>query len=642
MVKQIVTGIVAHVDAGKTTFSEALLYQSGSRRKLGRVDKGNTFLDPNQLEKKRGITIFSHEAQFQFNDLAVTLLDTPGHIDFAAQTEAVLQVLDYAILVVSATDGIEGSTTILWQLLNHYHIPTFIFINKVDSPEAAPQKTLQQLQKELSPACLPFDIDLNSQVIEAIAMQDDQVLTDYLDSGKLPADTVRKLIRQRKIFPCFFGSALKVTGIDTFLTGFAKWTMEAPVTSDFSARVFKISHDQQGNRLTWLRTYGKPLHAKATLAGEKIDQLRNYNGHQFTTQQVIAPGRVCAATGLTNTYPGQQIGPHRQSWRPQIQPVLTYAVDCGTNDPHTCLTALQQLADEDPQLHVSWSEHLQEIHVSLMGDVQREILQQLLAERFGLVLTFKQGSILYKETISKPIEGVGHFEPLRHYAEVHLLLTPKKPGSGLTFINHCRTDILSHNWQEQVMTSLSAKEHKGVLIGAPLTDVEITLVGGKGSIVHSVGGDFREATWRAVRQGLMELRQRQQCQLLEPWYHYRLNLPNDQVGHAISDIQRMAGTFSINEASTGSLTTITGTAPVAEMLDYTTTVRNYTHGQGQLKCVVAGYQPCHNAAEVIASHPYDPVADLANTPDSVFCAHGAGYPVPWDQVPQMAHFPYQK
>lgn len=641
--KHIVTGIVAHVDAGKTTLSEALLYRAGDRRQLGRVDDGSAFLDPDQLEKRRGITIFSHEAQLHYQDSTITLLDTPGHIDFAAQTEAVLRVLDYAILVVSATDGLQGSTYTLWRLLKHYRVPTFIFINKTDSLGAAPQKVINQLQAEFAPGCLPFEPHLSEETIEAVAMQDDQVLTDYLDTGTLTDEAIRQLILQRKVFPCYSGSALKLDGIDNFLAGFNRWTSSFTPADEFGARVFKISHDDKGNRLTWVRVMGGTLLAKENLLpGQKADQLRDYNGAKFTIKQEVSAGDVCAVTGLTDTVPGQGLGAAKSMTHAAIQPVLTYAVDLHGNDPHTCLKALRQLADEDPQLHVTWSDHLQEIHVNLMGEVQLEVLQQILADRFGLDLGFDQGQILYKETITKPVEGVGHFEPLRHYAEVHLLLEPGQPGTGITLADDCRMEVLSHNWQEQVMTSLRAKEHRGVLTGAPLTDIKITLVGGKGSIVHSVGGDFRQATWRAVRQGLMELSQQDACRLLEPWYHFRLTIPQDQVGHAINDIQQMAGTFDLGEQEAGITATITGDAPVATMRDYATTVRNYTHGQGQLDCTVAGYRPCHNAAAVIKATGYDPVADLDNTPDSVFCAHGAGYPVKWDQVPQMAHYPYLK
>lgn len=639
MAKKIVMGIVAHVDAGKTTLSEALLYRTGARRKLGRVDNGDAFLDPDQLEKKRGITIFSHEAQLKYNDLGITLLDTPGHIDFVAQTEQVLQVLDYAILVVDATNGLEGTTLTLWRLLNHYHVPTFIFINKTDSVGADPQAVLKDLQQACSPGCAMFSNPLSTDTIEAIASQDDDALTEYLESDQLKSATIQRLIRERKVFPCYAGAALKLTGVDDLLAGLAKWTVPFTPHQKFSARVFKVSHDKN-DRLTWLRVTGGQLQAKAALVDDqKANQIRDYNGAKFTIKQVVPAGGVCAVTGLDTTFPGQGLGAEEDLQQATFQPVLSYAVDPRGNDIHACLAALRQLEDEDPQLAVTWSEHLQEIHVHLMGEVQLEVLQQLLAERFQLQLGFDQGNILYKETITAAVEGVGHFEPLRHYAEVHLLMEPGQPGSGLTFADQCRTDILSHNWQQQIMTSLGAKEHRGALIGAPLTDVKITLVGGRGSIVHSVGGDFREATWRAVRQGLMELRAQDKCQLLEPWYQFRLTVSQSEVGRAINDIQQMNGTFKLG-TDTEVATTITGTAPVATMRDYAQEVRNYTHGQGQLECVVAGYQPCHNAEEIINNRQYDPVADLENTPDSVFCAHGAGYPVRWDRLPEMAHFPY--
>ena len=639
MAKKIVMGIVAHVDAGKTTLSEALLYRTGARRKLGRVDNGDAFLDPDQLEKKRGITIFSHEAQLKYNDLGITLLDTPGHIDFVAQTEQVLQVLDYAILVVDATNGLEGTTLTLWRLLNHYHVPTFIFINKADSVGADPQAVLKDLQQACSPGCAMFSNPLSTDTIEAIASQDDDALTEYLESDQLKSATIQRLIRERKVFPCYAGAALKLTGVDDLLAGLAKWTVPFTPHQKFSARVFKVSHDKN-DRLTWLRVTGGQLQAKAALVDDqKANQIRDYNGAKFTIKQVVPAGDVCAVTGLDTTFPGQGLGAEEDLQQATFQPVLSYAVDPRGNDIHACLAALRQLEDEDPQLAVTWSEHLQEIHVHLMGEVQLEVLQQLLAERFQLQLGFDQGNILYKETITAAVEGVGHFEPLRHYAEVHLLMEPGQPGSGLNFADQCRTDILSHNWQQQIMTSLGAKEHRGALIGAPLTDVKITLVGGRGSIVHSVGGDFREATWRAVRQGLMELRAQDKCQLLEPWYQFRLTVSQSEVGRAINDIQQMNGTFKLG-TDTEVATTITGTAPVATMRDYAQEVRNYTHGQGQLECVVAGYQPCHNAEEIINNRQYDPVADLENTPDSVFCAHGAGYPVRWDRLPEMAHFPY--
>lgn len=639
--KKIVMGIVAHVDAGKTTLSEALLYRTGARRKLGRVDNGDAFLDPDQLEKRRGITIFAHEAQLHYDDLRITLLDTPGHIDFVAQTEQVLQVLDYAVLVVDATNGLTGSTLTLWRLLARYHVPTFIFINKTDSVGADPQAILTAVQKTCSPGCVMFDDPLSEEAVETIASQDEDALTEYLEDDRLTPATIQRLIRERKVFPCYAGAALKLTGVDELLAGLAKWTTPFTLHQEFGARVFKVAHDK-GDRLTWLRVTGGRLQAKAeVLDGQKVNQIRDYNGGKFNVVQSVPAGDVCAVTGLNATFPGQGLGVESDQGQAAFQPVLSYAVDPRGNDIHACLTALRQLEDEDPQLAVTWSPHLQEIHVHLMGEVQLEILQQLLADRFQLNIAFDQGQILYQETITGAVEGVGHFEPLRHYAEVHLLLEPGQAGSGLRFANKCRTDVLDHNWQQQIMTSLGAKEHRGVLVGAPLTDTRITLIGGRGSIKHSVGGDFREATWRAVRQGLMELCAQGKCQLLEPWYHFRLTIPEEEVGRAINDIQQMNGTFHLG-TETGGATIITGTAPVATMQDYAQTVRNYSHGQGQLECVVAGYQPCHNAEEVIATHHYDPVADLDNTPDSVFCAHGAGYPVRWDRLPEMAHFPYQK
>lgn len=645
MTKKIVTGLVAHVDAGKTTLTEALLYQAGQLRKLGRVDNGDAFLDPDQLEKHRGITIFAHQAELNYDDLALTMLDTPGHIDFAAQTEQVLQALDYAVLVISATDGIQGYTRTLWSLLQRYQVPAFIFINKVDSVGADPAGVFQELQTNFSAGCIDFTGGkvTTGDTAEAIAMQDDDVLENYLDTGELTTSTVQHLIKQRKVFPYFTGSALKMTGITNLLDGLQTWTTESKPGKEFAAQVFKISHDKNGNRLTWVRVTGGTLQAKSeVLPGEKADQLRVYDGDKFTIQQEIPAGGVCAIAGLASSFPGQGLGKQADNPQPQLQPVLSYAVEVGDRDPHTCLKALQELADEDPQLKVEWSSHLQEIHVHLMGEVQREILEQLLKERYDLPLSFSQGQILYRETIDQAVEGVGHFEPLRHYAEVHLLLEPGKAGSGLVFADNCREEVLSHNWQQQIMTSLAAKEHLGVLTGSPLTDVKITLVGGKGSIVHSVGGDFREATWRAVRQGLMELRASGHDILLEPWYQYRLTIPQDQVGRSINDLQQMGGTFKLAPNNGGKTAVLTGTAPVATMRDYATAVRNYSHGQGQLDCVVSGYQPCHNAEEVIADKGYEPTADLPNTPDSVFCAHGAGYPVKWDQVPAMAHFPYMK
>ena len=641
--KQIVTGIVAHVDAGKTTLTEALMYKTGTIRKLGRVDNGDAFLDPNTLEKQRGITLFTHQAELTYNGLALTLLDTPGHVDFASQTEQVLPVLDYAILVISATDGIQGYTRTLWDLLARYDIPTFIFINKNDVIGADPSGVIKQLQKEFSPACLNFADPLTDEVRETIAMQDDTVLENYLSTGSLNDQTIQQLIQQRKVFPCYSGAALKLTGITNFLQGLEKWTVTPEFADEFAARVFKISHDDKGNRLSWVRVFGGKIPAKLVLLNEeKVNQIRIYNGAKFTPSQVLNAGQVGALTGLTSASPGIGLGKTKLLPAPVIKPVLNYAVKVDKEDLHTCLNALKELEDEDPQLQISWHPHIQEIHVQIMGEVQLQILQQLLQERYQLEVTFDEGNVLYQETITNKVEGVGHFEPLRHYAEAHLLLEPGKQGSGITISSDCSLDILDRNWQHQILTSLQAKEHLGVLTGAPLTDVKITLVGGHGHIKHTVGGDFRQASWRAVRQGLMELKEQNECQLLEPWYAFHLKVPNDQVGRAINDIQQMHGTFALDEANNQDLTMITGTAPVVGMRDYAQSVRAYTHGQGQLDLIVAGYYPCHNAEDVIRDVNYDPVADLENTPDSVFCAHGAGFPVPWNEVPPMAHYPYRK
>lgn len=635
--KKITTGIIAHVDAGKTTLSEALLYRAGNIRNLGRVDNGDAFLDTQQLEKKRGITIFSHEAKLTTDVAEVTLLDTPGHVDFAFQTEEVLSVLDYAILVISATDGVTSYAKTLWNLLEKNNVPVFIFVNKIDIAGTDKDQALADIQKNLSENCLDFSQE-NQDFYENVASADDKLLEKYLNGEKIVDSDIQDLIAQRKIYPVYFGSALKLTGITEFLTGFDKWTKEKEYASDFSARCFKISHDKNGERLSWIKILGGSLKAKTELADEKINQLREYNGEKFTTVVEAKAGDIVAATGLTKTYPGQGFGA-KDANEASLKPVLTYRLNPLDEDIHVCLTALKKLEDENPQLHVTWSEHLQELRVQVMGKIQLEILKQLLQERFNLTVDFEQGSILYKETIAQPVEGVGHFEPLRHYAEVHLLLEPGERNSGVVFENKCSLEVLTKNWQHQIMTALKSKEHLGVLIGTPITDVKITLLGGKGSIVHSVGGDFREATYRAVRQGLMELKERNQLILLEPWYDFRLEVSQEHVGRALNDIQRMSGEFNTLE-NKGDRTIIEGSAPVSEMQDYAAQVRSYTHGDGIFECVVKGYLPCHNAAEIIAQYDYDPVSDLDNTPNSVFCSHGAGHTVTWDKVPETAHFLY--
>lgn len=636
--KQVTAGILAHVDNGKTTLSEALLYQAGNLRKLGRVDNGDAFLDSDQLEKKRGITIFSHEAQVRTANLQITLLDTPGHIDFASQMENVLSVLDYGILVLSSSDQINGYTKTLWKLLMKKQIPTFIFVNKMDAPGADKIAILKDIQENLSGNCLNFD-EGQPDFAENIAACDEAALDEFLENETLKTATIQELIKKRKIFPVYFGSALKLDGTVEFLKGLKKWTVNEAVNDDFQARIFKISHDEKGERLTWLKVLGGQLKNKTELLpGQKINQLRDYDGVKFESLQVAEQGKIVAITGLSDTYPGQGINlPDAVN---TLKPVLRYRLNSLAEDIFACLKAMQTLHDENPELNLKWSEHLQELNVQVMGKVQVEVLEQILQERFNLKVKFEKGSILYKETISREIEAVGHFEPLRHYSEVHFLMQPLPRNSGLVLANRCSLEVLSKNWQHQIMTALKAKEHLGVLTGSPLTDVKITLIGGKASNVHTVGGDFREATSRGVRQGLMELRKKQAVKLLEPWYDFNLEVPTSEVGRAINDIQKMAGEFS-EPISRGDLTLITGKAPVSEMMDYAQTVRSYTHGQGSLECVFSGYQDCHDSEEVIAAKNYDPMSDIDNTPNSVFCSHGAGHTVTWNKVPEFAQYPYE-
>lgn len=636
--KKITLGLLAHVDAGKTTLSEGMLYASGQLRKLGRVDKQDTFLDTDNLEKKRGITIFSHTAKMQLPDTEVTMLDTPGHIDFASQTEQVLSVLDYAILLVSASDGVTSYTKMLWNKLAEYQVPTFIFVNKMDTTGADKDQVLADLNEKLTANFIDFDEE-NDDFLENIATSDEDLLEKYLETNTVGKQDILSTIAQRKIFPVYFGSALKMERIDEFLAGLNKWTQEPSYSEDFGLRVFKISHDEKGERLTWAKVTGGNLKAKSELLpNEKINEIRIYNGDKYQGVDQVGAGTIVALTGLTSTYSGQGLGIEADDDKLRLTPVLRYQV-VSDNDLQEVLAALRELEDEDASLHVHWSEHLQELSVELMGEIQKEILESLLAERFNIKATLEQGSILYKETITAPVEGVGHFEPLRHYAEVHLLMEPLPVGSGLVFDNQCSLEVLDKNWQHQIMTSLQSKEHLGVLIGAPITDMKITLVGGKGSNVHTVGGDFREATYRAVRQGLMELRAKNKCQLLEPWYDFNLTIPQDQVGRAINDIQKMSGKFEM-PTQMSEVVTISGQAPVSEMQDYASEVRAYTHGEGQLECIVSGYLPCHNAEKIIKNIKYDPVSDLENTPNSVFCSHGAGHTVSWEKVRETAQFPY--
>ena len=638
--KQIVLGILAHVDSGKTTLSEAMLYRAGVTRRLGRVDHKDAFLDTDALEKARGITIFSKQALLTAGDTDLTLLDTPGHVDFSTETERTLQVLDYAVLVVSGTDGVQSHTETLWRLLRRYHVPTFVFVNKMDLPGMERQELLAQLNRRLGEGFVDFGAE-QADRDEALALCDENLMDRMLDAGQLQDADLIPAIARRHVFPCWFGAALKLEGVDALLDGLDRYTRPAPALEAFGAKVFKVSQDEQGARLTWLRVTGGELKVKAQLTGEadgelwaeKANQLRLYSGAKYTLTEAIGPGQVCAVTGLTKARPGEGLGAERDSDLPVLEPVLSYQVLLPEGaDVHAALGKLHRLEEEEPQLHVVWNETLGEIHVQLMGEIQLEVLRSLLAERFGLEVEFGPGGILYKETITEPMEGVGHYEPLRHYAEVHLKLEPLPRGSGMQFAADCREEVLDKNWQRLVLTHLEEKQHLGVLTGSPLTDVKITLIAGRAHLKHTEGGDFRQATYRAVRQGLMLAK----SQLLEPWYAFRLEVPAENIGRAMSDIQRMEGTFDPPESGEETAV-LTGFAPVSTMRSYPMEVVSYTRGRGHLSLTLDGYRPCHNAQEVIAAIGYEPEHDLDNPADSVFCAHGAGFVVPWDQVRSHMH-----
>ena len=638
--KQIVLGILAHVDSGKTTLSEAMLYRAGVTRRLGRVDHKDAFLDTDALEKARGITIFSKQALLTAGDTDITLLDTPGHVDFSTETERTLQVLDYAVLVVSGTDGVQSHTETLWRLLRRYHVPTFVFVNKMDLPGMERQELLAQLNRRLGEGFVDFGAT-QADRDEALALCDENLMDRMLDAGQLQDADLIPAIARRHVFPCWFGAALKLEGVDALLDGLDRYTRPAPALEAFGAKVFKVSQDEQGARLTWLRVTGGELKVKAQLTGEadgepwaeKANQLRLYSGAKYTLTEAIGPGQVCAVTGLTKARPGEGLGAERDSDLPVLEPVLSYQVLLPEGaDVHAALGKLHRLEEEEPQLHVVWNETLGEIHVKLMGEIQLEVLRSLLAERFGLEVEFGPGGILYKETITEPMEGVGHYEPLRHYAEVHLKLEPLPRGSGMQFAADCREEVLDKNWQRLVLTHLEEKQHLGVLTGSPLTDVKITLIAGRAHLKHTEGGDFRQATYRAVRQGLMLAK----SQLLEPWYAFRLEVPAENIGRAMSDIQRMEGTFDPPESGEETAV-LTGFAPVSTMRSYPMEVVSYTRGRGHLSLTLDGYRPCHNAQEVIAAIGYEPEHDLDNPADSVFCAHGAGFVVPWDQVRSHMH-----
>ena len=638
--KQLVVGILAHVDSGKTTLSEAMLYRAGAIRKLGRVDHKDAFLDTDALEKARGITIFSKQALLSAGNTDFTLLDTPGHVDFSTETERTLQVLDYAVLVISGTDGVQSHTETLWRLLRRYRIPTFVFVNKMDLPGPGKEALLEQLDRRLGDGFVDFGAE-GAARDEALALCDERLMEAVLDRGTLTDADIIPAIARRHVFPCWFGAALRLEGVDEFLEGLDRFTRPAPALEAFGARVFKISQDEQGARLTWLRVTGGELKVKAQLTGEadgepwaeKANQLRLYSGAKYALAEGIGPGQVCAVTGLTKARPGEGLGAERDGDLPVLEPVLSYQVLLPEGaDVHAALGKLHRLEEEEPQLHVVWNETLGEIHVQLMGEIQLEVLKSLLAQRYGLDVSFGPGGILYKETITEAIEGVGHYEPLRHYAEVHLKLEPLPRGSGMQFAVDCREEVLDKNWQRLVLTHLEEKQHLGVLTGSPLTDVKITLIAGRAHLKHTEGGDFRQATYRAVRQGLMLAK----SQLLEPWYAFRLEVPAENIGRAMSDIQRMEGTFDPPESGEETAV-LTGFAPVSTMRSYPMEVVSYTRGRGHLSLTLDGYRPCHNAQEVIAAIGYEPEHDLDNPADSVFCAHGAGFVVPWDQVRSHMH-----
>lgn len=648
---KLTIGILAHVDAGKTTLAESILYLTGSIRKLGRVDHQDAFLDTYELERERGITIFSKQAELRLGEREVTLLDTPGHVDFSAEMERTLQVLDYAILVISGADGVQGHVQTLWRLLKQYEIPVFLFINKMDQPDTNENALMEELTKRLDEKCINFSAGLETEEAkENLAVCDEAVLEHYLESGEIRKEEIVQLIAKRKVFPCYFGSALKIQGVEEFLKGIETFTKKCAYPEEFGARVFKIARDAQGNRLTYLKITGGSLKVKMLLSNEKeagegkeelweekAEQIRIYSGNSFEAVKEAKAGSVCAVAGLSHTYCGQGLGIEAHTFLPVLEPVLTYKIelpeDCNV---HSMLIKLKELEEEEPQLHIVWDERLQEIHAQVMGEVQIEILKRMIWERYQTEVEFGSGKIVYKETIEDCVEGVGHFEPLRHYAEVHLKLEPAERGTGLHFFADCSEDLLDRNWQRLVMTHLEERMHKGVLTGSEITDMKVTLVSGRAHLKHTEGGDFRQATYRALRQGLKKAK----SVLLEPVYEFRLELPADKVGRAMADIQKMYGEFQLSD-SEGDYSVVTGFAPVSLMRDYQKEVMAYTSGHGRLFCTLKGYMPCHNADEVIEEMNYDSESDLENPTGSVFCAHGAGFIVPWYEVEDYMHLELQ-
>lgn len=641
---KLTIGILAHVDAGKTTLAESILYTCGNIRTMGRVDHKDAFLDNYALERERGITIFSKQAEISWEGMDIALLDTPGHVDFSAEMERTLQVLDYAILVISGADGVQGHVHTLWRLLKRYEIPVFLFVNKMDQEGTDQEKLMAELQARLDERCVRFGDSNFEDFYDSLAMCSEALMEEYLENEKVSDEGIAEAIANRQVFPCYFGSALKLKGVEALLHGIRQYAFCPEYPEGFGARVFKITRDNSGNRLTWMKITGGELRVKMPVSNgqsageqeswqEKADQLRVYNGTQFQTVPEVAAGGICAVTGLTRTFAGQGLGYEAENALPVLEPVLTYQLLLPEgSEPVKVLGQLRTLEEEEPELHLVWREESREIHVQVMGEVQIEILKSLIYERFGLEVEFGSGSIVYKETIAEPVEGIGHFEPLRHYAEVHLLLEPGEPGSGMQFGSVCSEDMLDRNWQRLVLTHLEEKAHLGVLTGSEITDMRIVLIAGRAHQKHTEGGDFRQATYRAVRQGL----RRSKSVLLEPVFGFTLELPTECLGRAMSDIQRMCGSFD-TPVTEGENSILTGSAPVATMRDYQREVHAYTRGHGRLSCVLKGYEPCHNAEEVIAGVQYDPEADLANPTGSVFCAHGAGFVVNWDEVPDYAH-----
>ena len=646
--RQAVVGLLAHVDAGKTTLAEAMLAAAGAIRNPGRVDSGSTHLDTDAMERDRGITIFSSTAALDWAGAHLMLVDAPGHVDFSAEAERTLAALDYAVLVVGANDGVQGHTETLWDLLARYEVPTFVFVNKCDLENPGREELLAELSLRLSPGCVGASALLagDAGALEDAASTDEDALEEYLETGALAEDTLRRLVAARALFPVFFGAALRDDGVRELLDGVSRLIAERFWPTEFAARVYRVSRGARGEQLAWVKVTGGSLRAKAQVAGvdrrgepwaEKVNEVRLYQGASFETVLEVPAGRICAVTGLAHVVPGSALGAEPEGVRPVLAPVLSYQVIPEPGADLTALVrALRELADEDPMLGVTWQEQLQEVHVQLMGEVQQDVVAELLRERYGFAVTFGPGGILYKETVTAPAEGVGHFEPLRHYAEARLLVEPLPRGAGVEFGTRCSTDDLDLNWQRLVLTNAMERDHLGPLTGAPLTDVRITLLAGRAHPKHTEGGDFRQATYRAVRQALMGARERGECQLLEPWYRFRLTVPAERVGRALTDLTRMAAAFE-PPSQAGDVATVAGEVPASEVGEYALEVARYTGGRGRLALELAGYRPCHNADEVIAEAAYDPEADLPNTPDSVFCSHGAGHTVKWRDVPEHAH-----